>query len=92
VSSAEGVAEYAHQRIRCELGIGPETGKRYSWGYPACPDLSQHAIVAKLLDPAAIGVSITDGYQFDPEQSTAAIVVPHPDAKYYALMRTGGVD
>lgn len=92
VSSAEGVAEYAHQRIRCELGIGPETGKRYSWGYPACPDLSQHAIVAKLLDPAAIGVSITDGFQFDPEQSTAAIVVPHPDAKYYALMRTGGLD
>jgi 5-methyltetrahydrofolate--homocysteine methyltransferase len=92
VSAAEGVAEYAHQRIREELGIGPEGGKRYSWGYPACPDLSQHAIVAQLLDPAAIGVEVTNGFQFVPEQSTAAIIVPHPDAKYYALARTGGVE
>jgi 5-methyltetrahydrofolate--homocysteine methyltransferase len=92
VSAAEGVAEYAHQRIREELGIGSEGGKRYSWGYPACPDLEQHGIVAKLLDPAAIGVEVTNGFQFVPEQSTAAIVVPHPDAKYYALARTGGTD
>ncbi len=90
VQSAEGLAEYAHQRVRAELGIGPETGKRYSWGYPACPDLSQHAIVQELLDGPSIGVAITDGFQFDPEQSTAALVVPHPDAKYYALMRSGG--
>ncbi|MGE3798377.1 MAG: vitamin B12 dependent-methionine synthase activation domain-containing protein, partial [Thermomicrobiales bacterium] len=90
VQSAEGLAEYAHQRVRQELKIGPETGKRYSWGYPACPDLSQHAIVQELLDGASIGVSVTDGFQFDPEQSTAALVVHHPDAKYYALARSGG--
>jgi 5-methyltetrahydrofolate--homocysteine methyltransferase len=90
VQSAEGLAELIHQRVRSELGIGPETGKRYSWGYPACPDLSQHGIVDQLLESARIGVSITDGFQFDPEQTTAALVVHHPDAKYYALARTGG--
>jgi 5-methyltetrahydrofolate--homocysteine methyltransferase len=90
VQSAEGLAEYAHQQVRAELGIGPETGKRYSWGYPACPDLSQHAIVDRLLDGDSIGVHVTDGFQFDPEQTTAALVVSHPDAKYYALARSGG--
>jgi 5-methyltetrahydrofolate--homocysteine methyltransferase len=90
VQSAEGLAEYAHQRLRRELGIGEEQGKRYSWGYPACPDLSQHEIVDRLLDASAIGVRITEGYQFDPEQTTAALVVTHPDAKYYALARSGG--
>jgi 5-methyltetrahydrofolate--homocysteine methyltransferase len=90
VQCAEGLAEYAHQRVRAELGIGPEQGKRYSWGYPACPDLSQHAIVDQLLDGKSIGVRVTDGFQFDPEQTTAALVVHHPDAKYYALARSGG--
>lgn len=90
VQSAEGLAEYIHQRIRSELQIGPETGKRYSWGYPACPDLSHHVMVEKLLKFEEIGIHLTDGFQFDPEQTTAAIVVPHPDAKYYALARTGG--
>jgi 5-methyltetrahydrofolate--homocysteine methyltransferase len=90
VQSAEGLAEYAHQQVRSELGIGEETGKRYSWGYPACPDLSQHAIVDRMLDGEAIGVTVTDGFQFDPEQTTAALVVSHPDAKYYALARSGG--
>lgn len=90
VSSAEALAEYTHQRIREMLKIGPETGKRYSWGYPSCPDLDQHVQVDQLLDFASIGVTLTDGFQFDPEQTTAAIVVPHPDAKYFALMRTGG--
>jgi 5-methyltetrahydrofolate--homocysteine methyltransferase len=92
VQSAEGLAEYLHQRVRCELGIGPETGKRYSWGYPACPDLEQHALVDQLLDVKAIGVEVTNGFQFVPEQTTAAIVIHHPDAKYYALLRTGGED
>jgi 5-methyltetrahydrofolate--homocysteine methyltransferase len=92
VSAAEGVAEYAHQRIRGDLGIGPEGGKRYSWGYPACPDLSQHKIVEELLDSRSIGVEVTDGFQFVPEQTTAAIIVPHPDAKYYAMARTGGIE
>jgi 5-methyltetrahydrofolate--homocysteine methyltransferase len=89
VQSAEGLAEYMHQRVRRELGIGPETGKRYSWGYPSCPDLEQHVLVDKLLDVEAAGIHLTTGYQFDPEQTTAAIVVHHPDAKYYALARTG---
>ena len=90
VQAAEGLAEYAHQRIRRELGIGEETGKRYSWGYPACPDLEQHATVDQLIDVGAIDVKLTDGFQFDPEQTTAAMVVSHPDAKYYALAMSGG--
>jgi len=90
VSSAEALAELTHQRIRAMLGIGEETGKRYSWGYPSCPDLEQHLIVDRLLDFGAIGVTVTEGYQFDPEQTTAAIVIPHPDAKYFALTRSLG--
>ncbi|CAN5888522.1 methionine synthase [soil metagenome] len=90
VQSAEGLAEYAHQKVRAGLGIGEEQGKRYSWGYPACPDLSQHTIVDRLLDALSIGITVTDGFQFDPEQTTAALVVPHPDAKYYALARGVG--
>jgi 5-methyltetrahydrofolate--homocysteine methyltransferase len=90
VSSAEALAEMTHQRIRDMLGIGEETGKRYSWGYPSCPDLAQHILVDQLIDVGSIGVKITEGYQFDPEQTTAAIVVPHPDAKYFALLHTGG--
>ncbi|MDQ4044611.1 MAG: dihydropteroate synthase, partial [Chloroflexota bacterium] len=90
VSSAEGLAELVHQRVRAMLGIGEETGKRYSWGYPSCPDLEQHVIVDRLLGMDEIGVEVTDGYQFNPEQTTAAIVVHHSDAKYFALLRTGG--
>lgn len=90
VSSAEALAEMVHQRVRGELGIGPETGKRYSWGYPSCPDLEQHLLVDQLLDLGSIGVTVTDGFQFDPEQTTAAIVIPHPDARYFALLHTGG--
>jgi 5-methyltetrahydrofolate--homocysteine methyltransferase len=89
VQAAEGLAEYTHQRIREMLGIG-ETGNRYSWGYPSCPDLSHHEIVDRLLDFGTIGVHLTDGYQFEPEQTTAAFVVPHPDAKYFATYRAGG--
>src|SRR5829696_5340258 len=66
VQSAEGLAEYVHQRVRRELGIGEETGKRYSWGYPACPDLAQHLIVERLLDSPSIGIRVIEGYQFDP--------------------------
>jgi 5-methyltetrahydrofolate--homocysteine methyltransferase len=92
VQSAEGLAEYAHQLVREELGIGPETGKRYSWGYPSCPDLRQHLLVDRLLEVGKIGIAVTDGFQFDPEQTTAALVVHHPDARYYALALTGGVE
>jgi 5-methyltetrahydrofolate--homocysteine methyltransferase len=90
VSSAEGLAEMVHQRVRAMLGIGEEMGKRYSWGYPSCPELEQHLLVDRLLDMGSIGVEVTDGFQFNPEQTTAAIVIHHPDAKYYAIMRTGG--
>ena len=89
VSAAEGLAEYIHQQTREELGIGEETGKRYSWGYPSCPDLEHHLIVDRLLNMKEIGVEVTDSYMFNPEQTTAAIVVPHPDAKYFALGSRG---
>ncbi len=90
VSAAEGLAELVHQRSREMLGIGEDAGKRYSWGYPSCPDLEHHVIVNRLLDMESIGVEVTQGYQFNPEQTTAAIVIHHPDAKYFALLRTGG--
>jgi len=66
-------------------------GKRYSWGYGACPDLEDHATVFKLL-PAEreIGMELTTAYQLVPEQSTAAIIVHHPDAKYYTVRGAAG--
>ena len=84
VESAEAVAEWAHRRIKKELGA--ETGKRYSWGYGACPDLDDHATVFKLL-PAkeALGMDLTEAFQLMPEQSTAAVIIHHPEAKYYAV-------
>jgi 5-methyltetrahydrofolate--homocysteine methyltransferase len=84
VESAEAVAEWAHQRIKKELGV--PSGKRYSWGYGACPDLDDHATVFRLL-PAreALGMELTEAFQLMPEQSTAAIVIHHPEAKYYAV-------
>jgi 5-methyltetrahydrofolate--homocysteine methyltransferase len=84
VQSAEALAEYCHRQIRDELGLEAERGKRYSWGYGACPDLSQHAVAFRLLDATnAIGVSLTDAFQIVPEQSTAAIVMHHPKASYF---------
>jgi 5-methyltetrahydrofolate--homocysteine methyltransferase len=87
VQAAEATANYVHEFIARQLGIAPGQGKRYSWGYPACPDLSDHRVVWSLLPQAEseIGVSLTDSYQLVPEQSTAAIVVHHPDAKYYSV-------
>jgi 5-methyltetrahydrofolate--homocysteine methyltransferase len=86
VESAEAVAEWLHRRIRRELGIPGGRGKRYSWGYGACPDLEDHAQLFKLL-PAeeALGMELTSAYQLIPEQSTAAVIVHHPQAKYYAV-------
>jgi 5-methyltetrahydrofolate--homocysteine methyltransferase len=90
VEAAEAVAEWMHRRIRRELGIPGGRGKRYSWGYGACPDLEDHAQLFKLL-PAeeALGMELTSAYQLIPEQSTAAVIVHHPQAKYYAV-RTAG--
>ncbi len=86
VQTAEATAEYLHRHIRRELGLAPEQGKRYSWGYPAIPDLADHVKVFRLL-PAEreLGLSLTAAYQLVPEQSTAAIVVHHPAAKYFAV-------
>ena len=85
VQTAEASAEYLHRHIRRELGLGQEQGKRYSWGYPAIPDLDDHRTVFDLL-PAEklLGMSLTSAYQLVPEQSTAAIIVHHPEAKYYS--------
>ena len=86
VQTAEATAEYLHQHIRRELGLPRGRGKRYSWGYPAIPDLADHRKVFDLL-PAEreLGMSLTDSFQLVPEQSTAAIIVHHPQAKYYTV-------
>ena len=84
VQSAEALAEHTHNRIRSELGLHANQGKRYSWGYGACPDLSQHELVWRLLEvEKVIGVTLTESYQIVPEQSTAAIVMHHPQASYF---------
>jgi 5-methyltetrahydrofolate--homocysteine methyltransferase len=82
VQTAEATAEWLHRRIQQEWG--QTGGKRYSWGYPACPDLEDHAQVFRLL-PAEreLGMSLTAAFQLVPEQSTAAIVVHHPRARYF---------
>jgi 5-methyltetrahydrofolate--homocysteine methyltransferase len=83
-SLAEGLAEWTHRRIRHELNLPINQGLRYSWGYPACPDLSQQTDVLALLGAERLGVSLTSGYQLLPEQSTAAIIVHHADAVYFS--------
>ena len=86
VQTAEATADYLHQHIRRELGLQPDQGKRYSWGYPAIPELSDHRKVFDLL-PAEeeLGMSLTSAFQLVPEQSTAAIIVHHPNAKYFNI-------
>jgi 5-methyltetrahydrofolate--homocysteine methyltransferase len=83
-SLAEGLAEWTHRRVRRELGLPVNQGLRYSWGYPACPDLSQQVDVLRLLDADRIAVKLTAGYQLLPEQSTAAIVTHHPASVYFS--------
>lgn len=98
VESAEALAELWHKRIREELGIGGRDavevaklfhqayqGSRYSFGYPACPNLEDQAKLFELLDPSRIGVELTEEFQLDPEQSTSAIIVHHEDAKYFSI-------
>jgi 5-methyltetrahydrofolate--homocysteine methyltransferase len=96
VESAEALAEFWHKRMRQELGFASEDapeirklfqqgyrGGRYSFGYPACPDLEQRAKIVELLHPDAIGVTLSENYMLVPEQSTDALVVHHPQAKYF---------
>jgi len=87
VNMAEGLAEYANRLVRHELGLSGEQGRRYSWGYPAIPDLDDHLKVFQLLPvTTTIGVELTESYQLVPEQSTAAIVVHHPQSSYFAVL------
>jgi 5-methyltetrahydrofolate--homocysteine methyltransferase len=90
VQMAEGTANYMTRLVRGQLGIGEGQGKRYSWGYPACPDLDDHAKVWQLMPEIehTLGLTLTDAFQIVPEQSTAALFVHHPDAKYYAVRKT----
>jgi 5-methyltetrahydrofolate--homocysteine methyltransferase len=96
VETAEALAEYMHREIRKELGIGNEDaprvtdlfhqkyrGSRYSFGYPACPNLEDQTKLFAILHPEEIGVTLTDTFQIEPEQSTSAIIVHHPGAKYF---------
>jgi len=86
VQLAEASAEYLHRHIRRELGLAADQGKRYSWGYPAIPELADHAKVFELLPlERELGMSLTTAFQLVPEQSTAAIIVHHPAAKYFNI-------
>jgi len=96
VESAEALAEMWHKRVRQELGFGSDDdadlrkifqqqyrGSRYSFGYPACPNLEDRAKIVALLNPGEIGVELSENYMLIPEQSTDAIVAHHPQAKYF---------
>ncbi len=97
VQLTEALAEYWHARVRSELGIAAADtddmdtligkqgyqGSRYSFGYPACPDVEQQALLAELLDISGIGVELSEEFQLHPEQSTSALVVHHREAKYF---------
>jgi 5-methyltetrahydrofolate--homocysteine methyltransferase len=85
VQTAEGMAEWLHARARADLGIEPDQGRRWSWGYPACPDQSEHTKVFRLLGAEQIGLSLSGGYAVEPEQSTLAIVAHHPQAVYFGM-------
>ncbi len=98
VEMAEALAEYTHKRIRAELGFAAEDdrdmdrllaqsyrGSRYSFGYPACPKLEDQAQLLHLLGAERIGISLSDEFQLDPEQSTSAIVVLNSHAKYFSV-------
>jgi 5-methyltetrahydrofolate--homocysteine methyltransferase len=89
---AEATAEYVHTRIRRELRLVEDQGRRYSWGYPSCPDLEDHETLMKIVPASEIGVTLTEGYQFVPEQSTGAIVMHHPEARYFAVYGGANVE
>jgi len=85
VQAAEGLAEWVHSEVRRSLGIDLDQGRRYSWGYPACPEQSEHEKVWRLLDLEEIGMTLSDGWAVLPEQSTVAIVAHHPQAVYFGM-------
>ncbi len=85
VQTAEGLAEWLHARIRDDLGIPRIQGRRYSWGYPAVPEQSEHEKLFRLLDASQIGLELSGGFAVSPEQSTVAIVAHHPEATYFGM-------
>jgi 5-methyltetrahydrofolate--homocysteine methyltransferase len=85
VQTAEGLAEWLHAVVRHDLGIEHDQGRRYSWGYPACPEQSEHEKVFRLLEADSIGLRLSGGYAVEPEQSTVAIVAHHPQAVYFGM-------
>ncbi len=85
VQAAEGLAEWLHAEVRRELGIESGQGRRYSWGYPACPEQSEHEKLWRLLDLEKIGMSLSGGHAVEPEQSTVAIIAHHPQAVYFGM-------
>jgi 5-methyltetrahydrofolate--homocysteine methyltransferase len=98
VESAEALAELWHKKIREELGIAGKDapnlnelfrqgyqGSRFSFGYPACPNLEDQVKLFELLDPSRIDVELTEEFQLDPEQSTSAIIIHHPEARYFSI-------
>lgn len=91
VQAAEATANYMTNLTQGQLGIAQNQGKRYSWGYPACPELEDHKLVWELMPQieADLGLVLTESFQITPEQSTAAIFTHHPDAKYYSV---GSID
>jgi 5-methyltetrahydrofolate--homocysteine methyltransferase len=102
LETAEAAAEWLHARLRNLWGFPdpPEVamrdrfrahyrGKRFSFGYPACPDLADQAVLFRLLEPETIGVELTDGYMMDPEASVSALVFHHPDAIYFGVGGAG---
>jgi len=91
-SAAEALAEVMHRRIRADLGLDEKRGRRYSWGYPACPDLGQQRQVLELLGAERVGLRLTSGDQLDPEHSTVALVVHHPEAKYFSTQQPSRTD
>jgi 5-methyltetrahydrofolate--homocysteine methyltransferase len=105
VETAEALAELFHKRVREEWGIAGDDspdvrklfkkhyrGCRYSFGYPACPNLEDQAKLFELLNPERIGLRLSEQFQLEPEQSTTALVVHHPQAKYFNVTRTAGCD
>jgi 5-methyltetrahydrofolate--homocysteine methyltransferase len=98
VEMAEALAEYIHKRIRAELGFAGEDaseinellsqgyrGSRFSFGYPACPRLEDQTPIFELLQASRIGVSLSEEFQIHPEQSTSALVIHHPRARYFTV-------
>jgi len=85
VELAEALAQWVHQRVRAELSLSPDRGKRYSFGYPACPDIAQNDTVLDLLAADRIGITVTKEHEMTPECSTSAVIIHHEAAEYFSI-------